>query len=332
MTLACSAALIVACNKGGGGAGGGPGGGGAAVQAAAAGALDLIPKDAALVVGVNWSKFKGTKFHNMIVSNLPAEAKTELDGMKAACGVDPLNDLDSVVVGVVGKLDKSSRAVIVVKGNWNRDKIGKCATAMGEKKGKKMTIANDGDIASYTPEGEKTMIVGWTGDLMVFTSTSMEGDKAFLSDVLKKSSSVKDNKPVMDLLGKTDSSATIYGAFLPPAGSDATTAFSKMTGGSEKLAGAYGTLKLASDLDMNMGFRFSNDAEAKAVADKMAKELEGAKASPQGGQFLGGTTVKADGADTVMAMKLDEKQLDQVTEMVKQMVPMLPMMLGGAGQ
>ncbi len=330
MTLACAAALIVACNKGGGG--GGPAGGGAAgIMAAAPGALDLIPKDAAVVAGINWSKFKGTKFHNMLLANLPAEAKTELDGMKQACSIDPLNDLDSIVVGVLGNLDKSSRAVIIVKGNWNRDKINKCATAMGEKKGKKMTVTNEGDISSYTPEGEKTMNVGWAGDLMVFTSQSMEGDKAFLSDVLKKASSVKDNKPLMDLLGKTDQSGTIYGAVVAPPGSDMTTAFNKMTGGTEKLAGAYGTIKLASDLDMNVGFRFATDADAKAVADKMSKELEGAKQSPQGGQFLNNSSVKADGTDTVVSVKLDEKQLDQVTEMVKQMAPMLPMMLGGGG-
>lgn len=330
LSLACAAALVVSCNKGGdGGATSGvpnPLGGGAA---AAGGPLDYIPKDAGLVVGVNWSKFKGTKFHTLLSTSFPPDAKTKMDEFKAACNIDPLNDLDSITVGVLGNLDKQSKVVVVVKGNWDEDKISKCATAYGEKKGKKLTVAKDGNITSYTPENDKTVNVGWAGNLMVFTSQSMEGDKTYLTEVMKKASTVKDNKAVMDLLGKTDQGATLFGAFVPPPGSDAAGSFGKMTGGKEQLAGAYGTMKLANDLDLNIGLRFGSDADAKTVADKMSKELDGAKNSPQGA-FLNKTTVTTSGSDAIIKVALDEKQLDQISEMAKQMAPMIMGgMLGG---
>jgi len=351
ISLARTAALVVSlvglvgagagaggCNKGDGGgtpSPGGPagepakaaGGGGSA----AASPIDLIPKDAAVVFGVNWSKFKGTKFFNMLVTSLPPDSKTKLDEMKQLCSIDPLNDLDSIVVGVVGNLDKSSKAVIVVKGNWDEDKVAKCTTAMGDKEGKKVTVTKDGNITSYAGANDKTVSVGWAGNLMVFTSTSMDGDKTLLTEIMKKASSVKDNKPVMDLLGKTDQGATIYGAFVAPPGSDVGGALNKMTGGTEKLAGAYGTIKLASDLDMNIGLRFGSDADAKTVADKMGKELEGAKQSPQGA-FLSKASVAASGSDAIIKVALDEKQLDQLTEMAKQMAPMLMGGMLGGGQ
>src|SRR5262249_12739388 len=158
-----------------------------------------------------------------------------------------------------------------VRGEWTRDKINKCAPAVAEKKGKKMTIVDEGDLSSYTVEGGKTLVLGWAGDLVVMTQQSLEGDKTFLSDVMKKTSSVKTNKPLSDLLGKTDPGGTMYGAFIPPAGSEAADSIGKATGGTEKLAGAFGTIKLASDLDINFGLRFASDAEAKSVADRMAK-------------------------------------------------------------
>lgn len=308
-----------------------PGGGATALTGGAVTPIDLIPKDATLVFGMNWSKFKGTKFFNMLTSNLPPDAKTKLDEVKQVCSLDPLNDLDSILVGVVGNLDKSSKAVIVIKGNWNEDKISKCATAMSEKEGKKITIAKDGNLTTITPPNDKAMTMGWAGDLMVFTSTSGDADKTYITEVMKHAASVKDNKPVMDLLGKTDQGATIYGAFVTPPGSEIAGATNKVTGGTEKLAGAYGTIKLASDLDTNLGLRFGTDTDAKAVADKMNKELEGAKASPQG-QYLSNTTISASGTDAVVALKLDEKQLDQITEMMKQMAPMIMGgMMGGMG-
>jgi hypothetical protein len=324
ISLACAAALVVSCNKGGDSGATGAGGNPLAAATGSGGPMDYIPKDAALVVGMNWSKFKGTKFFNLLTTSVPPDAKTKYDEFKGACNIDPMNDLDSITVGVVGNLDKSSKAIIIVKGNWDEAKISKCATAYGEKKGKKLTVVKTDNITSYTPEdkSDKTVNVGWAGNLMVFTSQSMDGDKTYLVEIMKKASSVKDNKPLMDLLGKTDTSATLYGAFIPPAGSEMAGSFAKMTGGTEQLAGAYGTIKLASDLDVNLGLRFANEADAKSVADKMSKELDGAKQSPQGA-FLNKTTIAASGTDAIVKVALDEKQLDQITEMAKQMAPML---------
>jgi hypothetical protein len=336
----CTAAILwtvggTACNKSGGGGAGGAGGGtasggGGAVTGAAASAMDLIPKDTGLIFGFNWGKFKGSKFYDMLLGAIPPEGKTSLDEVKAACGIDYLNDLDSVIVAAGGNMDKS-RVLILVKGNWNEEKVAKCATAMGEKKGKKITVAKDGNITSYTPEGDKTLYVGWVGDTAVVTASSMEGDKAYLSDVLKKASSVKDNKPFMDLFGRTDTGATMYAAFLPPPDSEAATSLGKMTGGNEKMTGGYLTLKLAKDLDLNAGLRFATDADAKSVTDRATKELDSAKkGNPQAAEFLKTASIAQSDKDMVVKINLDEKQLDQLTAMVKQMVPMLGMMLGGA--
>jgi hypothetical protein len=331
-SVTLAATLVSAgCNKGGGGGIPGASGGAGKLEGSASSALDLVPKDTGLVFGFNWGKFKGSKFYDMLITAIPAEGKKTLDEFKASCSIDYLNDLDSVVFASGGNMDKS-RALIIVKGNWNEDKVAKCATAMGEKKGKKITVAKDGNITSYTPAGEKTVHVGWVGDMLVLTPSSMEGDKAFLSDVLKKTSSVKDNKPFMDLLGKTDTSATMYAAFLPPPDSEAAGSLGKMTGGTEKMAGGYITLKLGKDLDINAGVRFATDADAKSVTERARKEFDSAKKNPQAAEFLKNASVAQSDKDMVVKINLDSAQLDKLTEMAKQMIPMLGMMLPGAGQ
>src|SRR5262249_1489724 len=160
-------------------------------------------------------KFKGTKLYNMLVTNLPAEPKANIDLVKQACNIDLMTAVDSILIGVVGNLDKSARSVMVIKGDFTRDKVAKCAPTVAEKKGKKLVVTEEGDITTYAVEGDKPVSVGWVGDLMVLTPQSSDGDKTFLSDVMKKTSSVKSNKPLSDLLNKADSSGTIYGAGLP---------------------------------------------------------------------------------------------------------------------
>jgi hypothetical protein len=329
VSLLFAATLVVACDKGGGGTSGGTGnpltGGGA--PAATASALDYIPKDTGMVIGFNWSKFKGTKFYDMLVGAVPAEGKKELDDIKASCGIDYLSDFDSVVVGVGPNMDKA-KLVIVVKGNWNDDKVGKCATAIGQKKGKKITVAKEGNISSYATEGEKTVYVGWADNIAVVTPAAMEGDKTYLTEVLKKASSVKDNKEFMDLYNRTDSAGTMYGAF--QATPEMADSLGKATGGNEKMTGGYFTLKLGSGLDINAALRFAAATDAKSVSDRVNSELDGfKKQNQQAAEFLKNASVATSDKDMVLKLNLDDKQLDQLTQMLKQMAPMLGMMMGG---
>ncbi len=333
VSLLCAATLFVACDKGGGGTG--PGGnpltgGGPGAGTSGAAALDYVPKDTGLLLGFNWSKFKGTKFYDMLVAAVPADGKKDLDDIKAACGIDYLSDFDSVLVAAGPNMDKS-KVVIVVKGKWNEDKVAKCATAMGEKKGKKITIAKDGNITSYTTTGEKTVLVGWVDNMAIVTPQSMEGDKTYLTEVLKKTTSVKDNKDFMDLFNRTDSAGTMYGALL--ATPEMAGSLGKATGGNEKMTGGYFTLKLSGGLDINAALRFATDTDAKAVSARVNQELDGVKkGNPQAGEFLKTASVAQSDKDVVFKVSLDDKQLEQLTQMIKQMVPMLGMMMGGGSQ
>ncbi len=321
------AALGLACSKGGGGLSGG----GGKIEGAASSALDVLPKETGVLVGFSWNSFKQTSFYGMMTSALPKESTDVLQQIKDTCSIDVMNDLESVIIGGGGNLDQS-RMLILVKGKWNEDKVTKCAAAIGPKMGKTVTTAKEGNITTYTVQGEQPMHVGWVGDIMVFTPAAAEGDKTYLADMLKQKATVKDNKPFMDLVGKVDTSATMYAAVLPPPDSDMSKGLQQLTGGQEKMAGAWMSLGLTKKLDVAAGVRMTNDAEAKTVADKLTAELEGAKKNPQMGEFLSKASVAQAGTDVNVTLALDEAQVNKLTEMLKQMLPMLGMMMGGGGQ
>jgi hypothetical protein len=329
LLLVGAAALGFACDKGSGG--GLVGGGGAGkIAGAAASAMDILPKETGMVVGFSWSSFKESGFYGMLNSALPKESADVLKQVKDTCGIDAMNDLESVIIAGGGNLDQN-RMLILVKGKWNEDKLTKCAAAMGPKMGKNVTTAKEGSITTYTVEGEQPVHVGWIGDTMLFTPAAMEGDKTFLSDMLKQKATVKDNKPFMDLLGKCDTSATMWAAVLPPPDSDMSKGLQQITGGQEKLNGAWVSLKLGKSLDAHAGLRTGSDAEAKTVTDKLNAELEGARKNPQAGEYLKNASVSQAGADVNLKLALDEGQMNKLSEQLKQLLPMLGMMMGGAG-
>jgi hypothetical protein len=326
--LSVGAVAGTACQKGGGG---GAGGGAAAVQGAAASALDNLPKETGMVVGFSWKKFKDSKIFGMIQENIPPEGKTQLQQFKDTCNIDFLNDIESVIIGGGGNVDKD-RVVVLVKGKWDEAKVSKCATDMGPKQGKKVTTTKDGAITSYAVEGENTVHVAWAGDTMILTPASMQGDKTYLADLLKVKSTVKDNKPFMDVLGKADSSATFYAALLPDPGSEAATSLSQATGGTEKLTAAWLSINLGKDLNVNGGGRFATDAEAAAVVKRLNDGIAQAKNDPNAGPYLSSIAVSQAGPELSLKLSLTEQQVDQLLAMVKQMLPFIAGGMLGGGQ
>lgn len=316
-----------ACQKGGGAGGGGK------IEGAAASALDSLPKETGMVVGFSWQKFKGTKFFDMIQSSMPPEGKTQLQEFKDVCNIDFLNDVDSVIIAGGGNVDKD-RVLVLVKGKWDEAKVSKCANDMGPKKGKKVTVTKDGAITTYAVEGESNPVhVAWSGDTMLLTPASMQGDKTYLADLLKVKSTVKDNKPFMDILGKVDTSATFYAAILPDPGSEAANGLGQATGGTEKMTAGWLTMNLAKDLNVNGGMRFGTDAEAAAVSKRMTDGIAQAKNDANVGPYLANLTVAQAGSDVNVKLSLTEQQIDQLLAMAKQMLPfVLGSALGGGQQ
>jgi hypothetical protein len=323
LTVAAVMLTAAACQKG-------AGGGGGSVQGAAASALPSLPKETSLVFGLNLGKFRDSKLFGMLQTAIPEEGKKQLQEFKADCQIDFMTDVDSLVVAGGGNMDKE-RVLILVKGKWGEDKVNKCAATMGPKKGKPITVAKDGTITTYTTEGEQPVHIAWSGDTAMTTPAAMEGDKTYLSDLLKQKTTVKDNPAFMEVLGKADTSATLYVAVLSPETGEVADGLNRMSGGSEKVKAAWFSMNLGKDLNAWGGMRLASDAEAKAVADRMTKELEGAKADPNMGEYVKALAVTTSGPEVTFKLALTEAQVDKLMEMAKQMLPMLGMMLGGGG-
>src|SRR5262245_6338839 len=252
--LAVAVAGLVACSKGGGG---GPGGG--TVSSEASTAIDYLPKDTTLVIGINPKKLKDSKYYAQILNSMPAEAKDVLNSTKASCGIEWPTDFDSIVIGTGGNMDKD-RAVVMVKGNWDHDVLAKCANAIATKQNKKVTVSKEGDLTVVQAEGEKPAYLAWPSKgTMMLTGTSAKGDKVLLPDLLKKATSIKENKDFVGLMGSCDTSATLWGAYQnPPA--DAQQLMEQLNpGGKQKLVGMYGWLALAKDLKATVGLRLDSD-------------------------------------------------------------------------
>jgi hypothetical protein len=296
---------------------------------AAASALDVMPATTAGLAGVNVKKVVASKAWQQYGTKALSdpEIKGKLDKMKADCGFDPLTDIDSIAVGADGTGDAAS-IVVIIKGNFDADKIGKCAVAAAAQNAKKMTVKTEGKITAMSVEGEtEVAYVGWVAkDTMVIVPQAIEkNDKALLEKVLNATDSAKNNKQLADLMGNVNTGHTGWGAIDTTKATQVADAISGSIGGAKPL-GLWVNLAYENDLDAEIGMRFATPEEAKKTVETLGPQLKAGAGQTPMGDLSSAIKIEAKGSDAVLTVKLTGDQIQKIIDMVG---PMMGGMLGG---
>src|SRR5262249_13068833 len=152
---------------------------------------------------------------------------------------------------------------------------------------------------------------------------AMDGDKAYLSDVMKKGSSVKDNKVLIDLLNSADTTLAFWAAGQIPEEAAKQMVASLVPDGKQKLLGGYAGVGFSGGLKATVGLRF--DSDPKPVADKIIAQLETAKKNggQQAAELPKHVSITTAANDVVVKVDRNEQQLDQIVEQTKSFLPMI---------
>ncbi len=285
--LAAIAFTPTACKKEGGGASGSSGD-----------MLSFMPKASEGVIGISWAKARSSALFKSYQDKLLKEMPEEIEKIKTECGIDLMADINTIIIAANSS---QKDALIAVKGAFDQKKVEECVTKMGG-------TVKDG---AYTIEGEITNAYWPSSDTVVMSEgLSSEKIKAAAAD-----GSVKDNKDLMSLIGKVDTSATVWAAGKVPA--EAGGAMGMMGGSAPK--SAYLSLVVDSGINATVGMVFEKSEEATSLNAKMTMMLEMGKGQPQFKELLGGVSSKVDGKTIIMKAKLSGDQLKDLEGMADEM-------------
>ena len=300
-------------NGGAGGAAGG-GGSGAASAVPAKTGFAVFPADSSMLFGVNLSQARSSALWTKYKSVIEAALASKMDDVKGVCGWDPITSISSVIAAVNPDTQK---VVVVVKG-LDRSKIKDCAPKMAEKKGKKITITDDGNLENWVTEGGKSTWVAWLDDSTAVFAPDQ--DKAYVQDRAAGKDGLTDSSELMTLLKSTDTSSTLYLAV----GS----AVLNKSGAGAQLQGAKGvfaSVKVDSGLSIDAGMRFDTPDNAKKVTTMVKQQVDAMKGQlpPPFGQVAGKAVIKDVDKDMVVQLKLTEAEMQQLGQAAAQFAPML---------
>lgn len=187
---------------------------GLSASARAADVEKLIPAEAESYMQINLKQIIDSDlFKKYALANL----KQALEGNEAqktlkSLGLDPLKDVDSITAGFWGDNPQEMKALVVVRGTFDPEKLFEAAEAAAKKDGDKVSIVKEGDYTLVKVTGgnrpepffasvadKKTLIGGTEKKLVVNAMKASEGGG---KSALKKE--------LAELVSKMDSKASMF--------------------------------------------------------------------------------------------------------------------------
>ena len=247
----------------------------------------LLPADADTVAFVNVKQLVDSDIIKKYALEQIKQALTGQDAKKLLeeLGLDPLKDIDKVWVGSSGKDASDMKALIVVHGKFDPDKLFKAAEAATKKDGNKFTMVKDGKdvMFKYQPEDGNPVYGTVVDDTTVIAGT----DKKLIATALKQAEDKKKSpisQELAALIKKMDEKASIYAVSNVKGKFDNVKFPAQLPidlSGLEKALPKTETVsvvvKMTGDINLEVVFGMKDDDAASDMGDGLAKAIDGIK-------------------------------------------------------
>jgi hypothetical protein len=288
-----------------------------AEQGGASTGYAVFPADSEFVLSFSLEGLRKSPMWAQIAPMVQAKLDSEMKEIKEACGFDPVGKLASVYMGGKSKDEKSM--VVVVKG-FNKSEMETCGAAMAKKEGKEFTMVEEDGLTHMKSDG-KDVYMAWLDSTTAMVSPNP--DKAWVKARAAGQGGLDTNAAFMDLLKGVDSTATIWFAAMPSAGSDMD--MSKNVPGAK---GGFGSIKVVDGLAFDLGMRFDTPENAKNAQNMATAGLQQAKGMmpPPMQGLVDKTAISTTANDVLVKLTLTTADLEAITAALG---PMLGGMMGG---
>jgi hypothetical protein len=282
----------------------------------------LLPGDTEQVVVINVKQILGSPLvKKYILPDVEKQLKDnrEYKHLQEATGIDVLKDVNTIVAansGITGK-----KAMLIVRGKFDQDKIHKSAAAFAEQDKEKLKIGKLGDrnLYEFNNNNQTTFATFIDGTTIVVSP-----EKDFVTAAAEGKTG-KISKDLAAALETADAKQSIWMAGLVP--EEATRALGQAQGPAQaikKIKSGSGGLLITDSIKVS-GIASTGDEEA---AKEVAKQIDGAKGlltffaatneqvKPFADEVLKTLDIKTSKGNVSVSFKLSEDLIKKALEMV----------------
>jgi len=173
----------------------------------------LLPEDAEGVISINIKQLIDSEIAKKYALEQLKQALQGNDAQKLLrdLGLDPFKDLERVIIAGSGKDQSDLKALIIIRGKFDPDKLYKTAEAQTKKDPDRFSLVRDGDdkMFKFQPDNGKPIY----GTVVNETTLVAGTEKKIVSAALAAAAASKKptvNKDLAALIGKMDDKASVW--------------------------------------------------------------------------------------------------------------------------
>jgi len=282
-----------------------------------------LPADTEQVVVVNVKQIVGSAlFKKYALPDIEKQLKDnkEYKQLQQMTGLDILKDVNSVVIANSGSTGK--KALLIVRGKFDQDKIHKTATLAAEKEKEKFKISKLGDRNLYEVSGNDQTVFATFID---GTTLVASPEKEFVSAAADGKGG-KISKDLAAAMEGIDAKQSIWMAGLVP--EEATKALGQAQQGPaqalKKIKAGGGGITVTDAITVS-GHVSTGEADAAKVVAKALEDAKGLltffaatneQVKPFADEVLKTLAIKTDKGDVSLSFKLSEELIKKASEMI----------------
>lgn len=285
--------------------------------------LSLVPGDTAAVFLVNLKQARGSRLWQKLIEardKEPASRKDYQDFVQK-CGLDPLNDLESIFLAVPANAQQSRDYALLIRGRYKADGILNCARSSAKERGEVLSESDYNNIhivsSSSQTQGPQLAVLG-SRAIVVASPGWMKRVIDFHSGKESAASSARENKTLRTMLGRTNTSGAFWFAGeVPPAMADRLRAWPQL-GSAGSLHSVSGSIEVKQGLSVHSDLDLGSDADATSVSTSVASMLSNLRQDSRlqmmgMAGYLDTLKVGANKSTFVIDLKMTDQQLDDLT-------------------
>lgn len=264
--------------------------------------LGFLPLDAELVMGLDIDSVRTSPLWPVIAPRITAAAGAQLAAFQQMCGFDPMSTVHRIRLGLKNLKAEKPEGVIVISG-LDRPALMSCLA-----KASNGAALIEGDYVTFdaAKTGGTQAAFAFVDASTVVVALGPTANKAQLKTVLASGAPLRGSPAFTDLLVKTDVEASLWGMM-----NANSSMFDQLAAGiGTKPKAAFGSVHLGPGMTLNMHIRLDTPAAAQQLSTMVNSQAGMARG------FVTKMDITTDAADVVVAVGMDDQQLNALLMMI----------------
>jgi hypothetical protein len=291
--------------------------------------LELTPEDANIVFKINFPRLRNTPLWRKALDQRDKDqlVKKDYDEFVTKCAFDPTKQLESLTVAVPDVKDEIGEYVLIARGVFDEPKLVACADERLKKDGNALKITeysgkkiygddkNGRDNAVFL-DGKTLVIAGreWVKRVIDLAAAKSGPDAP-------QGKSAASNKTLQNLFSRVRPHDGITGVAIVSDAARERLKSDPVLASASSMTAVLGSADLSSGLSAELRIDLANEADAKALTEKVLGQLGEAEKNPQFvlsgmGQFVKAMKIEAQQATFHLTINWTEAQVEDLINRV----------------